>query len=143
MPSSGSTTSRMASSTSAKAAVVTAAPAEAPTGATPGAAPATSVASACCKLPSSIAFFPSYELRTAPIQGAGGQGLDGGVLERHPGQEGALHAGRVLGHAGEGYPVLQYRLVRYDLTTTAHHLGEGIHSGHRFRHGLVDHQLVP
>src|SRR5258705_2036180 len=98
MPSSGSTTSRMASSTSAKAAVVTAAPAEAPTGATPGAAPATSAASACCKLPSSIAFFASYELGTASIQGAGGQGLDGGVLERHPGQESATHAGPGVCH---------------------------------------------
>jgi hypothetical protein len=68
--------------------------------------------------------------------------LDCGVLEGHPGQQGALDPGRVLGHPGERDPVLQDLLVRLDLAARADHLGEGVHCGHRLVDRLAGHQLV-
>src|SRR4051812_28321949 len=51
-------------------------------------------------------------------------GSDEGVLEGHPGQECALDARGQLGGAGEGDRVLEDVLVGLDLALAAHHLEE-------------------
>src|SRR5262245_1729504 len=116
MPSSGSTTSFIASSTSSSDALFTAA-------APPGAVPV-SVASLM------IASYTS-------------QSLYGRVLERQPRQQGALDPVRVLRDPGEGDPVLEDRLVRDRLTPrVAHHRAELLHCGERVLDGAADQHLV-
>src|SRR6478735_10105758 len=53
-------------------------------------------------------------------------GSDEGVLEGHPGQKCALDAGGQLGGAGEGDRVLEDVLVGLHLALAAHHLEEGL-----------------
>src|SRR5687767_2422897 len=55
-----------------------------------------------------------------------------GILERHPRQQRAFHAGRKLGDAGKGDTVFQDVLVGDDLPLALHHGVELIEHGQAF-----------
>src|SRR6478609_8871186 len=68
-------------------------------------------------------------------------GSDEGVLEGHPGQECALDARGELGGAGEGDGVLEDVLVGLHLSLAAHHLEEGLADRLGLGDGLADQEL--
>ena len=63
--------------------------------------------------------------------------MQNGILECHPGQQRALHAGWKLSDAGKGDAVFEDILIRLDLALALHQLGERVEHGH----GLATEEL--
>ena len=133
MPSSGSTTSFIASVTSSMVVVPPPEPL----------ASGTSGRSSWRAVPVAVVVgVRVLRHRFSPRSRPGGvEGLRRGVLPGHPGQQGALHARGELGDAGERDAVLEGLLVGLDGALALHQGEELLVDAHRLVDRLADHQV--